>query len=68
MTVLDLVSKMVELAPEVGLPAAAVPTAVALRDSVNGRHWPSLTTVLLVSYVTNGDVDLEHWVRDLVSR
>ena len=65
MTVQSFADKMAEMAPKVGLSADAAPKAKTLLDAVNARHWPSAPTMLIVRYVTNGDVDLEHWVRDL---
>lgn len=67
MTVAGFAVKMAEIAPSVGLPTAAAPKAKTLLDAVNGRHWPSAATMLIIRHATNGDVDLEHWVRDLYS-
>lgn len=50
---------------KVGLPKSAAPQAKTLLDAVNARHWPSPPTMLLVRHLTKGEVDLEHWVRDL---
>lgn len=65
MTVASFATKLAETAPKVGLPASAAPKAKTLLDAVNGRHWPSAPTMLIIRYVTDGDVDLEHWVKDL---
>jgi hypothetical protein len=65
MTVVDFANKMGEVAPKLGLPVEASPRPKTLLDAVNGRHWPSLVTVLIARYATDGDVDLEHWVKDL---
>lgn len=48
-----------------GLPRTAAPNAKTLLGAVNARNWPSPPTMLLVRHLTKGEVDLEHWVRDL---
>lgn len=53
------------IAPKVGLTEDDAPQAKTLLDAVNARHWPHPRTILLVRHATNGDVDVEHWVRDL---
>jgi hypothetical protein len=65
LTVASFADKMAEMAPSIGLPTTAAPKAKTLLDAVNARHWPSATTMFLIRHVTDGDVDLEHWVRDL---
>ena len=65
MTVTSFAEKMADIAPKLGLKADDAPRAKTLLDAVNGRHWPSAVTMLLVRYATDGDVDLEHWVKDL---
>lgn len=64
-TVKHMVDEMHKIAPRIGLPIEAVPQPKAMLDALNGRHWPQPWTILLVRHVTGGDVDLEHWVRDL---
>jgi hypothetical protein len=65
MTAVDFAEKLAVVAPNLGLPVEASPKTKTLLDAMNGRHWPSLVTVLIVRYATNGGVDLEHWVKDL---
>lgn len=64
-TAIAFAERLAEMAPRLGLVASAAPKPKALLDSINARHWPHPITVFLVRHGTNGDVDLEHWVRDL---
>lgn len=64
-TTVEFAGFLAEIAPKVGLTPEDAPQPKTLLDAVNGRHWPSLPTVLLVRHATDGDVDVEHWVRDL---
>ena len=64
-TAVDFAAKLRELAPKLGLPVESAPAPKTLLDAMNGRHWPSLVTVYLAKYATDGDVDTEHWVKDL---
>jgi hypothetical protein len=66
-TVRQATEAMARVAPTIGVPDHAIPQPKALLDAVNGRHWPSMATVLLLRHVTNGDVDLQHWVSDIFS-
>lgn len=68
MTVTDFAGKLREIAPKCGLDKDDAPQPKTLLDAVNGRHWPHLRTVLLVEHATDGDVRVEHWVRDLPSK
>lgn len=65
MTVADFADRLADVAKRLGLPPGAAPRAKTLLDSVNGRHWPHPMTILLTRHATDGDVDLEHWARDL---
>lgn len=65
MTVADFAALLVDVAPKVGLTEEDAPKTKTLLDAVNARHWPHPKTILMVRHVTNGEVDVEHWVRDL---
>jgi len=65
MRVVDLEQRMRDLSTTIGLLPSDVPSASTLRDSVNGRSCPSAPVMLLIRHVTAGEIDLEHWVRDL---
>lgn len=65
MTTAKLAELLAEAAPKVGIRNEFVPRAKTLQDAINGRHWPSAPTMLLVRHVTGDEIDLEHWVRDL---
>lgn len=67
MRVVDLADRMTELASKVGVDPKHIPLPNTLRDTVNGRSRPSAPVMLLIRHVTDGSVDLEHWVRDLYS-
>lgn len=67
-TVTEFAARLAEIAPKVGLSADDAPKTKTLLDAVNARHWPHPKTILLVRMVTDGAVDLEHWVRDLSPR
>lgn len=58
-------NEMRRIATKTGLRPTAAPSAKTLLDAVNGRHRPSLVTVLLARMVTDGQVDVQHWVSDL---
>lgn len=62
---MDFQRKLIAISAHVGLRASDVPQVKAVLDATNARHWPALKTVLLVNQATNGDVDVQHWVRDL---
>lgn len=64
-TVAGFAVELRTVAPSVGLAEDDAPMAKTLLDAVNARHWPSPRTILLVRHATGGDVDVEHWVRDL---
>lgn len=64
-TVVAFAAELARQAKLHGLPEAAAPTSKALRESVNGAHWPHPVTIWLVSLATNGRVGVQHWVRDL---
>lgn len=64
-TVVAFAEDLAAQAKRHGLPEAAAPTSKALRESVNGAHWPHPITIWLVSLATEGRVDVIHWVRDL---
>lgn len=64
-TITEFADQLRELAPRFGLTADDVPATKTLTDAVNGRHWPHPKTIMLIRYATDGDVDIEHWVRDL---
>ncbi len=64
-TVVEFAAQLAAAAPSVGLPVSAAPQTKALLDSVNALHWPHPVTMFLVRHATGGDVDLEHWIRDL---
>lgn len=64
-TVVEFATRLAEIAPKIGMPLTAVPQMRTLLDSVNALHWPHPVTMFLVRHATNGDVDMEHWVRDL---
>lgn len=65
MSVPQFVELMRKHAPKLGLSELTVPEANILRDVVNGRHWPAIPILLIIRHATDGDVDAEHWVRDL---
>lgn len=52
-------------ADEAGVDPALVPTARSLTDLAAGRYAPSPVVMLVIRHATDGDVDLQHWVRDL---
>lgn len=64
-TTVDFALRLKEIAPLVGLQETDAPQPKTLLDAVNGRHWPHAKVILLVRHATGGDVDVEHWVRDL---
>lgn len=64
-TVKRCTEEMRKVVTAVGLTPDAVPQPKALLDAVNGRHWPAPATMLILQYLTDGQVDLVHWVRDL---
>lgn len=64
-TVVEFSAQLAKLAPTLGLPRRAAPKTKTLLDSANAMHWPHPITMFLVRHATNGDVDVEHWVRDL---
>ena len=68
MTVVEFASKLADEAPKAGLARDLAPKTKTLLDAVNARHWPSLVTVLLTKRVTEGEVDVDQWVRDLSGR
>lgn len=61
----DLHTRLVAACDRVGLTARHVPPVKSLADIALGRYQPNAAVLLLIRYVTDGDVDLEHWVRDL---
>lgn len=67
-TAVDASVRMAAIADKYGLPYNAAPTPKTLLDAASGRHWPHPITIMLVRHLTGGDVDLEHWVRDLRHR
>lgn len=64
-TVQSLAAAMIEVAPKLKLPKRAAPQPKTLLDAVNGRHWPSLPTVLMIREISKGAIDVQHWVADL---
>lgn len=65
MRVSDLAAQMLKQADALGLDRSLVPPPKTLLDAVNARHKPSAPVMYLIRAVTDGEVDLEHWVRDL---
>lgn len=65
-TVGTFAAELVRQAKLHGLPEGSAPTSKALRESVNGAHWPHPVTIMLVSLATGGSVGVQHWVRDLI--
>lgn len=63
-TVVEFSTTLAKIATSLGIPPEAVPQTKALLDAVNALHWPHPVTMFLVRHATNGDVDIEHWVRD----
>lgn len=64
-TVVGFSDELRAIAVKLGFEERDVPATKTLLDAVNGRHWPHPKTILFVKYATDGDVDVEHWVRDL---
>lgn len=61
----DFVELARERAPLVGCDPGIVPTARSLTDLCAGRYAPSAPVMLVIRTATDGEIDLEHWVRDL---
>lgn len=51
-----------------GLRRKDAPGKKVLADAINGRVMPSAVTILLLRHVTNGEVDLQHWVREVYAK
>lgn len=64
-TVAELAAKLREVATRAGVHPDFAPPPKTLLDAVNGRHCPQVPVMLLIKHVTGGDIDLEHWHRDL---
>lgn len=64
-TITSFADELRALAPRLGVNADWVPQTKTLTDAMNARHWPHPVTILLIRHATDGDVDLQDWVRDL---
>lgn len=51
-----------------GLPTAGAPARKTIDDYRTGRHTPSALAILILRHVTGGEVDVEHWVFDMLNR
>lgn len=61
----DLHAMCVETAERIGLPPRLIPPLKSLADIALGRYAANAAVLFLIRHVTNGEIDLEHWVRDL---
>lgn len=61
----DLHARCVETAERIGLPPRLIPPLKSLADIALGRYAANAAVLFLIRHVTNGEIDLEHWVRDL---
>lgn len=68
MTCRELAERIAEVAAELRIPKAYIPQPKTLGDAISGRHCPGPTPMLLIRTVTGGEVDLPHWVDEILSR
>lgn len=61
----DLRTKLLAIAESCGVIVDVVPPVKSLSDIALGRYQANVVVLFLIRHVTDGEVDLEHWVRDL---